>query len=346
MPTIHDVARMAGVHRSTVSRVLTGQGSVSEKSRKKVLEAARKMNFHLNTVASALKSQRKSAIGLLSFWHCSPNPSEAFYQQTLTGIINEITRSKYNLLLNNIEGTLDPDNEKMKFCYESHLGGILLMAPLVKEEAAFDFLSGLNIPVLFLLYKPRDYRYSFLDLDNRQGAHLAVDHLVQLGHQRIAYIGGELDYSSNARDRYKGYQGSLAKAGLKEDPQLVRNGYFWSGHGEESMKAFLTLPAAQRPTAVFAATDTIAYGVMKAADSAGLKVPEDISVVGFDDYETSALTHPPLTTIRQPFYTIGQQSVQLLESLMKEPKDKPKHQFVSPELIVRGSTAPPNVQTT
>lgn len=339
MPTIHDVARLAGVHRSTVSRVLTGQGSVSEKSRKKVLEAARQINFHLNTVASALKSQRKSAIGLLSFWHCSPNPSEAFYQQTLTGIINQITRSKYNLLLNNIEGTLDPDNEKMKFCYESHLAGILLMAPLVENETAFDFLNGLNIPVLFLLYKPQDPRYSYIDLDNRKGAHLAVDHLTQLGHRKIAYVGGELTYSSNARDRYEGYLESLKKAGIKEDPELVSNGYFWSGHGEESMKKFLKLPSGQRPTAVFAATDTIAYGVLKAAHDAGLRVPQDISIVGFDDYETSNLTQPPLTTVRQPFYSIGQQSVQLLEALVEQ--NKPKHLFIEPELIVRSSTAAP-----
>jgi LacI family transcriptional regulator len=341
MPTIHDVARMAGVHRSTVSRVLTGQGSVSEKSKQKVLDAAKKMNFHLNTVASALKSQRKSAIGLLSFWHCSPNASDVFYQQTLTGIIDEITRSKFNLLLNNIEGTLDPSNEKMKFCYESHLGGILLMAPLVKDEAAFDFLSGLNIPVLFLLYKPQDPRYSFVDLDNRQGARLAVDHLTELGHRRIAFIGGEMEYSSNARDRYEGYKESLRVARLKEDPQLVSNGYFWSQHGEDSMKTFLALPADQRPTAVFASTDAIAYGALKTLTEAGLRVPEDISIVGFDDNELASHLKPGLTTIRQPFYNIGQEAVKLLEALIAAPQGKARHQFVAPELIVRGSTAPP-----
>lgn len=342
MPTIHDVARLAGVHRSTVSRVLTGQGSVSAKSKKKVLDAAKKMNFHLNTVASALKSQKKTAIGLLSFWYYSPNPSEAYYQQTLTGIIDEITQSKFNLLLNNIQSTLHPDNEELKFCYESHLAGIILMAPRLKSEADLSFLSNLPIPAVLLLYKPQDNRYSWIDLDNVYGAQLAVDHLVKLGHKRIAYIGGELEYSSNARDRYKGYQASLKKAGLKEDPQLVRNGLFWEDHGVESMKAFLALPAAQRPTAVFAATDSIAFGAIKVIEAAGLKIPKDISIVGFDDYERAALGHPALTTVRQPFYELGNQAVKLLESIVKNPDGGAQHLLIKPELIVRSSTDAPH----
>jgi LacI family transcriptional regulator len=341
MPNIHDVAKLAGVHRSTVSRVLTGKGAVSEKSRKKVLEVTRKMNFHLNTVASALKSQRKSAIGLLSFWNCSPNPSEAYYQHILTGIIDEITRSKFHLLLNNVQGTLHPDNEQIKFCYESMLGGILLMAPRIKDEQEISFITRFNIPAILLLYRPTDNRYSWVDLDNRKGARLAVDHLIELGHKRIAFIGGELEYSSNARDRYFGYQESLKKAGLKEDENLVRNGFFWEGYGEESMKYFLTLLPAQRPTAVFAATDAIAFGAMKAAQEAGLNIPRDLSIVGLDDYEKASLSSPTLTTVRQPFHEIGKQAVQLLETMIKNRSSKPQHLLIKPELIIRDSTARP-----
>jgi LacI family transcriptional regulator len=342
MPNIHDVAKLAGVHRSTVSRVLTGRGSVSEKSRKKVLEVTRKMNFHLNTVASALKSQRKTSIGLLSFWNGSPNPSEAYYQHILTGIIDEITRSKFHLLLNNVQGTLHPENEEMKFCYESMLAGILLMAPRIKDEKEISFTTHFNIPSLLLLYRPKDERYSWVDLDNRKGARLAVDHLIQLGHKRIAHIGGELAYSSNARDRYWGYQESLKKAGLKEDENLVRNGFFSGGYGEESMKYFLTLPPAQRPTAVFAATDAIAFGAMKVAQEAGLNIPRDLSIVGLDDYEKASLSTPTLTTVRQPFHEIGKQAVLLLETMIKNRSSKPHHLLIKPELIIRNSTAKPS----
>lgn len=341
MPNIHDVARLAGVHRSTVSRVLTGQGSVSEKSRKKVLEAARRINYHINTVASALKSQKKTAIGLLSFWHCSPNPSEAYYQQTLTGIIDEITQSKYHLLLNNIQGTVHSENQELNFCFESLLGGVILMSPRVKSEDDLSFLKQVNVPTLLLLYRAESPNYSWIDLDNRKGARLAVDHLVKLGHKKIAYMGGELEYSTNARDRYRGYQESLLKAGLKEDPERVRNGLFWIEHGIEFMKHFLSLPADQRPTAVFCATDMMAYGAMSVIKEAGLRIPEDISVVGFDDYERSSHTEPLLTTVRQPFYTIGKQAVQAIEEMVKRPSGGARHILVEPELIVRNSTAPP-----
>ncbi len=341
MPNIYDVARLAGVHRSTVSRVLTGQGSVSEKSRKKVLEAARKINYHINTVASALKSQKKTAIGLLSFWHCSPNPSEAYYQQTLTGIIDEITRSKFHLLLNNIQGVVRPENEELNFCYESLLGGVIMMSPRIKNEEDLTFLKQVSIPTLLLLYRPESSGYSWIDLDNRKGARLAVEHLIKLGHKKIAYIGGELEYSTNARDRYKGYQETLLKAGIKEDPELVRNGLFWIEHGIQSMRHYLSLPPAQRPTAVFCATDMIAFGAIAVIQEAGLKVPEDISIVGFDDYERAAHSNPPLTTIRQSFYDIGKQAVQLMEEMIQSPSSGPKHALIEPELIVRKSTAPP-----
>jgi LacI family transcriptional regulator len=342
MPNIHDVAKLAGVHRSTVSRVLTGQGSVSEKSKKKVLEAARKINYHINTVASALKSQRKTAIGLLSFWNCSPNPSEAYYQQTLTGIIDEITHSKYHLLLNNIQGLAHPENQELNFCHESLLGGIILMSPRTQKEEDLSFLTQVNIPSVLLAYRSENPGYSWIDLDNRKGARIAVDHLIQLGHKKIAYIGGELEFSTNAQDRYKGYREALQKGGLKEDPDLARHGLFWIEHGIQSMRQFLSYSPEKRPTAIFCATDMIAFGAMEVIHEAGLKIPEDISLVGFDDYEKAAHSNPPLTTIRQDFYEIGKKAVQLIELMIKESPSAPKQVLIEPEFIQRESTAPPS----
>ncbi len=341
MHNIHDVAELAGVHRSTVSRVLTGQGAVSEKSRKKVLEAARKLNYHINTVASALKSQRKTAIGLLSFWLGSPNPSESYYLQSLAGIVDEITKSKFHLLLNNIQGQVHPENTELNFCYESPLAGVILMAPRIKNEADLNFLKQVHIPSLLLLYRTTNPQYSWVDLDNRLGGRLATEHLIELGHKRVAFIGGELEFSSNSRDRYEGYQLALKKAGLKENPQWVRNGVFSLEHGVQSMYYFLALPASQRPTAIFCATDMIAFGVMSVAQKSGIRIPEDLSVVGFDDYEKASLSHPPLTTVHQPFFEIGQRGVELLETMIKEKTPKPMHLLIKPELIVRQSTSAP-----
>ncbi len=340
MPDIHDVAKLAGVHRSTVSRVLTGQGSASEKSRKRVIEAARKLNYHINTVASALKSQRKTALGFLSFWSCSPNPSETYYQQTLTGVIDEITKSKYHLLLNNIQGFAQEGNPELKFLHESFLAGTLMVAPRGTEKD-LAFIKQLGRPTLLVYYRTENPAYSWIDLDNRKGSQRAMEHLLQLGHRKIGYMGGELEFSSNARDRYWGFQRALKKAGLKENPIWVFNHSFSYDDGQENAKKILALPKSERPTALFCATDMMAYGAMQTFKEAGLRVPRDISIVGFDDYEKSSNISPTLTTVHQPFYQIGQQSVALLETMVNNPSKKPKQVLIEPELKIRQSTAPP-----
>jgi DNA-binding LacI/PurR family transcriptional regulator len=364
MPTIHDVAKVAGVHRSTVSRVLTGKGSVSEESRKRVQEAARQINFHLNTVASAFKSKRKTAIGLLSFWNGSPNLSEAYYQKTLTEIIDSITRSKYHLLLNNIQGLAHQDNEGLQFCHETLLAGILLVAPRAKEED-LDILKELNIPSLLLFYRTDSPAYSYIDLDNRKGAQIAVEYLAQLGHRKIGYLGGEMDFASNARDRYAGYQRALEKAGLPENPDWVYQKAFSLETGKEGARKILALPAGERPTAFFCASDNIAVGAMDTLQNAGFRIPEDFSVAGFDDYaqtlnlhftittgqqshiyyDQPANSYPALTTVRQSSYDIGKKAVEVLESMIRQPSGEPRQVLIEPELIIRGSTAQPKIRS-
>ncbi len=362
MPSIHDVAKIAGVHRSTVSRVLSGRGSVSEKSRKKVQEAARKINFHINTVASALKSQRKTAIGLLSFWNYSPNLSEAYYQKTLTEIIDGITRSKYRLLLNNIQGLAHKDNEELNFCHETLLAGIILVAPRAKE-ADLAFLKDLSIPSLLLFCRTDNPAYSYIDLDNRKGAQMAVEYLIQLGHHKIGYLGGEIDFSSNARDRYDGYQRTLKKAGLPINPTWIHQKAFTYETGKENAKKILALPREDRPTALFCATDNIAVGAMDAIQNGGLRIPEDFSIVGFDDYAQVLRIHPtittgkhshiyydqpnaypPLTTLRQSLYDIGQKAVELLVSMIHNPSKQSQQILIHPDLIIRNSTAQPKIK--
>jgi LacI family transcriptional regulator len=302
--------------------------------------AVRKMNYHINTVARALKSQRKTALGFISFWHLSINPTEAYYQQTLTGVINGISRSKYHLLLNNIHGLLNEENRELDFFHESFLAGVIMVAPRV-EKKDLVFLKNVNIPVVLLFFRTEGKEYCWVDLDNKKGAQLAVEHLVGLGHKRIGFIGGELEHSSNAKDRYAGYLKALKAAGIAEKPELVKHGFFSYGFGQEGAQQLLSLPKNQRPTAIFCATDMTAFGAIDKAASMGLKVPEDLSIVGFDDYERAALNNPPLTTIRQPFHEIGRKAVELLEAIVQNPRHKSKQVLLIPELVVRKSTAPP-----
>lgn len=360
MPNIHDVAKIAGVHRSTVSRVLSGRGSVSEKSRKKVQEAARQIDFHLNTVASALKSQRKTAVGLLSFWNASPNLSEAYYQKPLAGIIDGIVRSPYQLLLRNIRGPVHRDNPELEFCHEALLAGLFLFAPRGRE-ADLGFLKRATIPSLLLYYRTDSPAYSYIDLDNRKGAQMAVEYLIQLGHRRIGYLGGEMDLGSNARDRYAGYQRAMEKAGLTVEPAWVQSKVFSIEFGKEGAERILALPPDRRPTALFCATDNIAVGAMDALQNAGFRIPEDFSLVGFDDYarnldtplalttgkpshvhyERTAHSYPALTTVRQSPFDIGQKALEIMRSMIQDPAGEPRQVLIEPELIIRDSTAQP-----
>lgn len=225
----------------------------------------------------------------------------------------------------------------MKLIEDPSLEGILLLSPHVQEEK-IAFLKHFRVPVVFLFFQPKDPEIAYLDMDNKKGAHLAVEHLVSIGHRKIAFLGGDILLSSNARDRYAGYQEVLMEKGIVENPLIVRHGDFSITHGYEAMKKILELPKPVRPTAVFGATDMIALGAMQACTQSGLRVPWDMSVVGFDDIETAETSDPPLTTIRQPFQEIGQKAVQMLDELIADPHSKNQHLLVTPSLIVRSSS--------
>ena len=215
-----------------------------------------------------------------------------------------------------------------------------MMAPRVKEDN-LSFLRKIKIPIMLLYYRIEKKEFSWISLDNTQGARMAVEHLIGLGHKHIGFIGGDREYESNAKDRYIGYQLALKSAGITEKTELVQHGYFDFGFGREAAHKILNLPEHQRPTALFCATDTIAFGVLEKAKELGVKIPKQLSVVGFDDYVQAASSEPPLTTIRQPFYDIGRTGVEALESIIRDPKHKPRQILIRPELVVRKSTAPP-----
>ncbi len=340
MTQIRDIARLAGVHRSTVSRVLSGRGYASPESREKVMKVVRKLDYHVNSMARALKSKHKNALGFYSFWHYDINPSEPYYQQTLTGIVTGITRSRRNLVLNNVKGLLSEDNRELDFFYDSQLGGVLMTAPRVREKD-LSFLKKIKIPVVLLYFRVENKEFSWVDLDNISGARMAVDHLVGLGHKRIGFIGGDREFESDAKDRYTGYQLALKSAGLAEKAELTQHGYFSVEFGREAAQKLLSLPANRRPTALFCGTDTTAFGAMEKARELGFEIPKQLAVVGFDDYPQASFTDPPLTTIRQPFKDIGRIGVETLESIINDPIRKTRQVLIQPEFIVRKSTAPP-----
>jgi DNA-binding LacI/PurR family transcriptional regulator len=333
---IHDVAREAGVHRSTVSRALTGSGPVSEENRRRVLEAAKKLNYHPNTVAGQLKSKRRNTWGFLSFWYSTPNSADAYYSKALGGLLDAANQVGHRLLLQNVVGRFDQNEDCLRFCHDSQLGGVVILAPRT-EEAGLKELKRLSIPAVILAYRPRDPELNFVDLDNVKGAALAVAHLASRGHKRIGFIGGELELSANARDRYDGYVQAMKAAGLSLDKALVRHGTFDPNFAVGAARELLSYPKEQRPSAMFCATDMMALGVIRTAESLGLKVPRDLAVAGLDDNHEVQIPGG-LTTVRYPFFEAAQRAGEILRRLTREPQSAPLHVLLEPELIIRGST--------
>jgi DNA-binding LacI/PurR family transcriptional regulator len=334
---IEDVAREAGVHRSTVSRALTGSGPVSPENRERVLAAARKLNYHPNTVAGALKSQRRNTWGLLSFWYFAPNSLDHYYAKILGGLLDTAVKASHRVLLQNLVGRFDQNDDALRFCHDSQLSGVAIIAPRCAETGLGELLR-LSVPAVLVAYRPRDPALSFIDLDNVKAARIIVEHLAQRGHRRIAFIGGEIKLSANARDRHKGYVDAMRQLGLPEDPRLVHNREFTPAFSSEVFERLMKLPASVRPTAVFCATDMMAIAVVDAARRHGLTIPDDLAVAGIDNSPEGALAATPLTTVHSPFYEMGAQAGEMLRLLRDDPGAGPLHVLLEPQLLVREST--------
>lgn len=281
-----------------------------------------------------------SKLGFFAVVYYPLTGDNVFIDQTLLGALHAIGRNGNDLVVRYGIGAVEEGDATMRPLVEQDLAGALIISPHVRDEK-IGFLKRLGIPVVFIYFQAEDSWFGSVDMDNRKGAVLAVEHLIGLGHRRIAYLGGDLEFSSNARDRYQGFRDALNAAGIVENPEWVRHGQFEKPFGFSAMKSILELPASRRPTAVFAATDIIAMGAIQAAEAAGVRVPWDLSVVGFDDVELAQTCDPPLTTVHQPFVEIGQRAVELLRELIRHPAASDRRRLITPSLVVRSSAVAP-----
>lgn len=333
---INDVAKEAGVHRSTVSRALTGSGPVSPENRERVLAAAKKLNYHPHTIAGALKSRRRNTWGLQSFWYFTPNSMDHYYSKILGGLLDAANKVNHRVLLQNVVGRFDQNDECLRFCHDSQLGGVAILAPR-GEDAALKDLKNLPLPAVLIAYRPRDPELNFIDMDNVKAARMMVAYLAAKGHKRIAFMGGEQDLSANARDRYEGYVEGMKEAGLSLDKRLVQNRNFEPSFAAEAMRDFLALPSDIRPSAVMCSTDMMAMSAMEEARRRGLSVPQDIAVTGIDNNPEAVQTGPGITTIHVPFYEMGVQAGEMMTKLSEKPEEAPLRVLLEPKLVERGS---------
>ena len=345
--TLSEIARRAKTNTTAVSVVLNGARSntrVSEEMRGRIREIAAELNYSPNALAQGLKRQRANTIGVLFNWAGARALNNLFSAAVLDGIVAGAAAAGYRVLLYT-EPWHNADISSAAFL-DRRADGVIVVAP--RDHS--DVISGLvklEVPVALLSSVTDIPGVPFANGDNRQGVTLALDHLAGLGHTRIAYVSHALD-RFNMRDRYRSFRGWLAEHSLTtpEEYTVLMQATDSRVANTARIAALLHLP--QPPTAVFAANDDMAADVLEAARHAGITVPEQLSVVGFDDVLIASLTVPKLTTIRQPLFEMGQQAVHLLvariegknEKKGEDSMDAPAASYIGPpELIIRASTA-------
>lgn len=333
MSTIVDVARLAGVSKSTVSRVLTG-GPVSEETRARVLAAMRELDYEPNAVARGLVSRRSKLIGVLI-----SDVADPYYSELMQGMEDAASERRYDLLIYSTRWEEERELAYLRRLASRHVDGVIIVGGRSVTGSAFvracRELVGEGRPLLFIDRGLGRGEVPVIEVDNVRAAKEATEHLIALGHRRIAHIAGPADVSA-ARQRTAGYRAALAAAGIPWDPALLVRGDFRKESGQAATQRLLSLE--RPPTAIFAGNDLMALGAWKAILEHGLRVPRDVALVGFDDVALLALAEVPLTTVRQPRHAMGRRAVELLiEQMGKADGASGRVVTLPTELVIRGS---------
>lgn len=325
------MAKLAGVAPITASRAIRGEGYVSEEARARIMEAAAKLNYSPDMVARRMRGEKSRLIGIFV------NNFGSLVLHEITREISKAARARgYDILLYNAERFDGPDRTGTRDMLANLCAGLILPMPNV-EDGYLGELEHRKLPCVFVNFDARAMSLPVVAIENRKGARTAIEHLLSLGHRRIAFIAGS-SHTGQSAERQAAYVEALNDAGIAADPALIVAGRFAQTGGHEATLKLLALP--DPPTAIFAANDEMAYGAIDAIHSQGLRVPDDISVVGFDDIATSSHIHPPLTTMRQPLAELSACAVGELMALIEGQSVEAKKVALPLELVVRQSTGP------
>jgi LacI family transcriptional regulator len=330
--TLEDVAKQAGVSRSTVSRVVNDFPNVSEDVRKRVLEVIQVTGYHPNAAARALASQRSWTLGLVlphSVFQLFTNP---YYLHLTKGIAQACNDHNFTLALFLVSTKEDESKIFTNITRKGLLDGVLVQSGHHGDQQIIGHLVDAGVPQVVVGRPFRFDNVSYLDVDNVNSACNAVTHLIRLGRRRIATICGP-SQSTVGIDRKEGYIKALTERGYEIDESLIAEGDFTEASGYYAMQKLL--PA--KPDAVFAASDAMAIGGIRAVREAGQTVPNDVAFVGFDDIPLTGMAAPQLTTIRQPVNQFGVRAVELLIDLIENGIQPPRHVVMDTQLIIRES---------
>jgi DNA-binding LacI/PurR family transcriptional regulator len=331
-PTIRDVAERAGVSHQTVSRVINRHDLVSAETRRRVEEAIRELNYVPSPIARGLNSNRTHSIGLVS-----TDISDHFFAEVAAGAEIEARRQGYYLVIASVEEHTDTaERAYLRLMLERRVEGLIVARPRVPISAD-QVGSPLEVPLVAIASSEWP-GLTVVDVDNRRGGLDAVSFLLARGHTSIATITGPTEWPSS-RARLEGYQDALHQVGIAVEPSLVEQASGWGlADGQAAMARLLARKV--RFTAMFAYSDLVAIGAIRELRASGLRVPEDVSVVGYDDIPVAAFLEPPLTTVSQPMRQVGERAASLLLGAISGGGSGGLH-LLPVRLVVRSSAVPP-----
>jgi LacI family transcriptional regulator len=316
----------------TCSRVANNPEQVSDRTREKVLAVIERHHYVLDGLAVGLASRRSSLLGLVI-----PTITNSIYAASTQAVQKAAQAAGYTVLLAVSEFSATQEAQQIRRLIERRVEGLILTGA-ERDKALYDKLERNHVPYVVTWKLARRSGMPAISFDNRRAAATATEHLIALGHRRIGLICGRSDVNDRARDRRDGFTATLRAHGLPVDPALVHERDFEFGEGRSAMHALLAQP--KPPTAVFCANDIQAIGGLYECQRAGLAVPRDVSIVGFDDLPVAQYTNPQLTTIRVPAADMGRLAAETLIRMIREDR-RPRTRELPIELVVRGSTAPP-----
>ncbi len=333
--TIKDVAKKSGVSVATVSLVLHGNPRISTETRKRVLKAIDDLDYQPSPLARGLVMRYTGNIGfVLTEDHFLR--TEPFYTRIFLGTEFGARDSDHFVLLATIPTDFKNSDLLPRFITQKSVDGLIIAGKV--PQAFLAKLMRYHLPIVFVDYYPPEGEFSAILMDNLRGGMMATRHLIDLGHRNIAFLAGDLQHPS-IKERYLGYQSALQQHGIPLNPELEVIKEKTTGK-ESGYKAVCTLMSRGVSfSAIFACNDAMAIGAMECLKERGLKIPDDISVVGFDDIESDVFQNPPLTTVSVPKYDMGIEAMQLMREMLKQKKRTTKKIIVPVKLIVRESTA-------
>ncbi len=332
--TIKDVARRAGVSISTVSRIINGKlDGAGEETRERVLRAMRELGYEPNYIARSMITKRTGTMGLII-----PDIANPFFPEMARGVEDTANVTGMSVFLCNTDGNLEKERRAVTFLSQRSVDGFIATTPNREEDnSVFEKLYRKGIPVVFVeRYTEGPSEIPGVYFENEEGARLAARHLIESGHRQIACLTGPLS-TTNARQRLKGFLAECAKAGFEPPQEWILTGDYKIEGGYQAAKKLLDAHRGKF-TAIFACNDLMAIGALRAAKEAGVKVPQDLALVGFDDITLAGMVEPALTSVEIPGYALGAKAAEMLIALIQGEQLPSNSHFFAPKLVVRESS--------